>query len=99
MLYVSFPKDTGIKKFPHLIMRETGLMEFICEHGVGHPAVSSAKFKDEQHKHEPGTWSIHGCDGCCHEDFPDVEFHPAEKGSDLATLTIKESKDAEGSPS
>ena len=68
-------RDTGIPAFPTLIRRETGLMEFLCEHGVGHPAKSSAHFMDVIHETEPGVWSTHGCDGCCsRDDFPDAKY-------------------------
>lgn len=46
-------------------VRSSGLIEWVCEHGVGHPDIASVK--------EMGNdcWGIHGCDGCCHrDDFP-----------------------------
>lgn len=46
-------------------LRETGLIERMCRHGVGHPDPDSAAFMDRAYGHRPGTWSIHGCDGCC----------------------------------
>lgn len=55
----------------HLLLRETGLVEGVCEHGVGHPIPESAAYKDLQHGHAKGTWGVHGCDGCCGlPDFP-----------------------------
>jgi hypothetical protein len=42
--------------------RETGLVEDVCVHGVGHPNLEWLK------EHDPdGKWcfSVHGCDGCC----------------------------------
>lgn len=46
------------------IVRASGLVEWICPHGVGHPDPASARAMGE-------SWSIHGCDGCCsREDFP-----------------------------
>lgn len=46
------------------IIRETGLVEYVCEHGVGHPDPESAKKMGE-------GWGVHGCDGCCsRDDFP-----------------------------
>lgn len=44
------------------ITRASGLVEDICEHGVGHP---NQEWLD---KHDPSRKtgiSIHGCDGCC----------------------------------
>jgi len=70
-----FDEDTGIPHFPILLRRETGLMEFQCIHGVGHPAAQSAHFLDVIHGDKKGTWSIHGCDGCCgREDFPELRY-------------------------
>jgi len=40
------------------IIRETGLVEDICEHGVGHPNPKSLKKM-------PEGFDIHGCCGCC----------------------------------
>lgn len=33
---------------------DRGIMERICEHGIGHPDPD-----------DPSTDTIHGCDGCC----------------------------------
>ena len=46
------------------ILRETGLVEDACEHGVGHPNLKWL----ETHCTTPSDWNIwstHGCDGCC----------------------------------
>ena len=49
------------------IVRESGLIEWLCEHGVGHPDFESVKEKGVY-------WGIHGCDGCCSkDDFPGRE--------------------------
>lgn len=41
------------------ITRETGLVEDVCEHGIGHPnQIWLKKFGRE-------CDGIHGCDGCC----------------------------------
>jgi len=49
-----------------LSRRETRLLEAICKHGIGHPIPESIEWMDQ---HGPagakGTWSVHGCDGCC----------------------------------
>jgi len=51
-----------------LSRRETGLLEAICPHGIGHPIPESTLHMDT---HGPsgakGTWGVHGCDGCCVE--------------------------------
>lgn len=36
---------------------DRGIMERICEHGVGHPDPDDIRVR--------GGDSIHGCDGCC----------------------------------
>lgn len=46
-------------------IRETGLIERLCEHGVGHPDPDSSAWFDRAMNHPSGTWDIHGCDGCC----------------------------------
>ena len=48
------------------IRRETGLIEHICKHGVGHPAFGSVDWMKRTTDQE--SWSVHGCDGCCHDD-------------------------------
>ena len=47
------------------VERASGLIETVCEHGVGHPTYESAKKVAEKHGHDINTWLIHGCDGCC----------------------------------
>jgi len=52
------------KKTPWIetIRRENGLVEHICEHGIGHPAHGSVHW----HKIQGiDGMDIHGCDGCC----------------------------------
>ena len=44
------------------ITRETGLIEDICKHGVGHPNIEWLKLHDPEGKL---AFSVHGCDGCC----------------------------------
>jgi hypothetical protein len=57
-----------------------GLVEFVCEHGCGHPAYGSAlfiaeaicaKYPDRDVDKETSTQLVHGCCGCCsRDDFP-----------------------------
>ncbi len=56
----------------YALRRETGLVEGICEHGVGHPLPGSVEWMDAHaHPGAKGTWGVHGCDGCCgREDAP-----------------------------
>jgi len=51
--------------------RASGLLEWVCEHGVGHPDYLSACNVAKEHGHHVETWLVHGCDGCCdRKDFP-----------------------------
>lgn len=48
-----------------MLMRETGLIERVCIHGIGHADPDSAAFLDRVYDQPPGTWATHGCDRCC----------------------------------
>ena len=43
-------------------IRMSGLVEDECEHGVGHPNRESLETMED-------VLGIHGCDGCCSEEF------------------------------
>lgn len=43
-------------------IRESGLVEDVCDHGIGHPNAQWLA------KHDPKGkkgFNVHGCDGCC----------------------------------
>ena len=42
--------------------RMSGLLEDVCEHGVGHP---NRDFLKEKSPEAAEIWGVHGCDGCC----------------------------------
>lgn len=44
------------------IVRASGLVEDICEHGIGHP---NKEWLEEHDPNDKFKWSVHGCDGCC----------------------------------
>lgn len=44
------------------LIRMSGLLEDICEHGVGHP---NQAFLDANKEMFDKGYSIHDCDGCC----------------------------------
>lgn len=48
------------------IRRETGLIEDVCKHGVGHPNTEWLKKNDPDGNY---GFSIHGCDGCCSKEM------------------------------
>lgn len=63
----------GIYVIPHWavqqITRETGLLEDICEHGVGHPNlqwIREYRERDPKPK-DAKSIGVHGCDGCCYK--------------------------------
>jgi hypothetical protein len=47
------------------LVRENGLIEAICPHGVGHPSGENDLPDDS------ALW-VHGCDGCCGPSFVGV---------------------------
>lgn len=57
------------------IRRATGLVEHICEHGIGHPAYGSVDWL-EKHGHK--DMGVHGCDGCCQT--PEWQLADAREG-------------------
>jgi len=67
-------------------IRSSGLLEWVCEHGVGHPDFKSAEVLAETHNDKVDTWLIHGCDGCCqHKDFPSKNKIKLLEGSIFTT--------------
>jgi len=50
------------------ITRNSGLVERLCVHGVGHPTRESAERVANLLGHPVSVWLIHGCDGCCTRD-------------------------------
>lgn len=59
-----------VMKWKHSI-RETGLVEWICDCGVGHPDMNSVRELEAEYPQGKGTWGIHGCCGhCSRDDFP-----------------------------
>jgi hypothetical protein len=41
---------------------DRGILERICEHGVGHPDQDAAEYLSSR---GAGYENVHGCDGCC----------------------------------
>ena len=57
------PSDHHMVEWPK-VLRETGLIERVCSHGIGHPDPDSVRFFisiDLGYAY----LNIHGCDGCC----------------------------------
>ena len=51
------------------IIRESGLVEDICKHGVGHPNIEWLKKQDAWGKF---GFAVHGCDGCCNKEMKEL---------------------------
>ena len=53
------------------LTRSSGIIEWICEHGVGHPVEVPDNIK---------SWGlIHGCDGCCSSLYLTRKINELEK--------------------
>ena len=65
------PSDHPMVDWP-MWLRETGLIERTCPHGVGHPDPDSAAYMDTQFP--GGASGAHGCDGCCRDGRARVRF-------------------------
>lgn len=65
---VHSPSDHRLRDRPLHWRGDRGIMERICEHGVGHPDPDGldhiARTRGE---HAMRNESFHGCDGCCFE--------------------------------
>lgn len=48
-----------MRHLPQLWRNDKGIMERVCEHGIGHPDP------DEYMLAVDDSFSLHGCDGCC----------------------------------
>lgn len=56
------PSDHKLKDAPMLWRDDRGILERICEHGIGHPDFDSALYLTSIGSE---VENIHGCDGCC----------------------------------
>lgn len=55
------PSTHHMSRWP-LWLREIGLFERLCPHGIGHPDPDSLAFFQAMMMDE---YAVHGCDGCC----------------------------------
>lgn len=61
------PSDHPLKDAPRNWRPDRGLMERICEHGIGHSDPDDVDFVRRTRGNDAAyTQSVHGCDGCCH---------------------------------
>lgn len=64
------PSEHALNTAPLNWRGDIGLMERICEHGIGHPDPDDIAYKvlvADGPEGEADAWAfgIHGCDGCC----------------------------------
>lgn len=58
------PSNHHMRSWPLNWREDTGVMERICPHGVGHPDPDDAAYNVSIGKEYK---TVHGCDGCCRE--------------------------------
>jgi len=58
------PSNHHMRDWPTHWRDDRGLMERICEHGVGHPDPDDLAYKDLMGGDKLSE-AVHGCDGCC----------------------------------
>lgn len=59
------PSDHPLRE-AHLHWRsDRGLMERICDHGIGHPDPDDLAYKERTDPGYDSAVGVHGCDGCC----------------------------------
>ena len=61
------PSDTHMKDWPLNWRSDRGMMERICEHGVGHPDPDDYAYHKSRNFNGSGDdgYGVHGCDFCC----------------------------------
>lgn len=57
------PSDHPLKDAPINVRGDTGVIERLCEHGVGHPDPDHIQWRIDLDILR--GQNIHGCDGCC----------------------------------
>lgn len=62
---VHHPSDHPLRDAPLHWREDRGLMERVCEHGVGHPDYDDLAHHMRQYGEEAEWRGVHGCDGCC----------------------------------
>jgi hypothetical protein len=71
---IHHPSYHHMRDMPLNWRADRGLMERICQHGVGHPDPDQAYFNEQTDR---AYENVHGCDGCCAEPAPYEGRHRA----------------------
>lgn len=56
------PSNHHMRDWPLNWRQDTGVIERICPHGIGHPDPDDAEYNIRRGK---AHMTMHGCDGCC----------------------------------
>lgn len=64
---IHHPSDHALKDAPLLWRDDRGVMERICDHGIGHPDPDDLSYKRDLdlEYYQFHDFETHGCDGCC----------------------------------
>lgn len=60
-----------MRHFPQVFRDDNGLMERICNHGIGHPDPDGLHYWRDRGMEYMG---VHGCDGCCRPPLQLTEY-------------------------
>jgi hypothetical protein len=74
----------------HTIRRESGLVEHVCKHGLGHPAYASADYMNNSLPEDDSNnpYLVHGCCGCCHS--AEWKLADMQQGIKIANSLLKQ---------
>lgn len=65
---IHHPSDHPLNAAPLNWRADRGLMERLCEHGIGHPDPDDLAYKRRtmsEADFEARAFDVHSCDGCC----------------------------------
>lgn len=64
------PSDHHMRTWHPHWRGDRGILERICEHGIGHPDPDQFEFWEQTNQ---SYQAVHGCDGCCYDNQSDVQ--------------------------
>lgn len=73
--YIHNKSKHPLRHNPLKINLENGLLERICEHGIGHPDIDYLNAREESGE-DITFMGVHSCDGCC--EHPETEVDKEE---------------------
>lgn len=66
---IHHPSNHSMTDFPTLWRSDRRIMERVCPHGIGHPDPDDAAFRLRMGLSPEDGGTVHGCDGCCFEEY------------------------------